>query len=274
MCRWRLRHPRPSCGCSTGCGIGAARRSSWTACRSPGSRSITWRRRWNAPPRALGGAGALQCWGLPEGQRRRLPCRFLDTILPYQPDGTPAAAWTTAIHATARLQAVAACPAYNPAAVAEAVDRWTQGVDPATAGIANAWQRWQEDHTAARLLGEWAWPVDAAATTLPGGPLVVEGRDPGVHDDRDPGVTDDRNDAEQSVASDDDECVDDDGAVDRACARRARTCPGPRARSEGGGGGVASAPRDQPSARAVPSGSDHRGGGWSPLRRAQTYYVT
>ena len=99
---------------------------------------------------------------------------------------------------------MAACPAYNPAAVAEAVDRWTQGVDPATAGIANAWQRWQEDRTAARLLGERAWPVDAAATTLPGGPLVVEGRDPGVHDDRDPGVTDDRNDAEQSVASDDD----------------------------------------------------------------------
>ena len=44
-----------------------------------------------AAARALGGAGALHCWGLPEGQRRRLPCRFLDTILPYQPDGTPAA---------------------------------------------------------------------------------------------------------------------------------------------------------------------------------------
>jgi hypothetical protein len=107
-----------------------------------------------ATARALGGAGALHCWGLPQGRRQTLPCGLLETILPYQPDATPAAAWTTAIQATARLQATAACPFYDPPALAAAVNVWAQGKDPASVGIAHAWQRWREDRTAARLLGD------------------------------------------------------------------------------------------------------------------------
>ena len=105
-----------------------------------------------ATARALGGAGALHCWGLPQGRRHTVPCGLLDTILPYQPDTTPAAAWTAAIQATARLQAVAACPFHDPPALAAAVEIWAQGKDPASAGITHAWQRWHEDRTAARLL--------------------------------------------------------------------------------------------------------------------------
>ena len=38
---------------------------------------------------ALAVPPAVHCWGLSEGVARRLPCRFLDPLLPWEPDGLP-----------------------------------------------------------------------------------------------------------------------------------------------------------------------------------------
>ena len=111
---------------------------------------------------ALGGAEVLHCWGLVEGRPRSLPCRFLDPILPAESDGTPVAAWATALHAAARIQTVAACPFYDRAAIAAALAAWAEGSDPIATQIPQAWQRWTDAQTAQRLLAE----VDLG----PGGP--------------------------------------------------------------------------------------------------------
>jgi hypothetical protein len=100
----------------------------------------------------LGGAGPLHCWGVVEGRTHRVPCRFLDAILPYRRDDTPVAIWAAALHAAARTRTVAACPFYDPAAIAAALTGWGEGRDPIAALIPQAWQRWLEARTAKRLL--------------------------------------------------------------------------------------------------------------------------
>ena len=87
-----------------------------------------------AQERALGGAGLWHCWGLTHGLRRRLPCRFVEGLLPPTPDGTPTAVWLQVIDAAARCKCVAACPAYDPVAMAAAVRAWAAGEDPLGGG--------------------------------------------------------------------------------------------------------------------------------------------
>lgn len=80
-------------------------------------------------------AGALHCWGLTQGVRYRLPCRYLHGLLPWRPAEDPGH-WAAAVNGAARLQGVVACPYYDPAAMRAAIAGWAAGQDPCDAALA------------------------------------------------------------------------------------------------------------------------------------------
>ncbi len=78
--------------------------------------------------------GVLYCWGLPERDRGRLPCRLIDASLPWT---TPPADYADRQLLPSLLQAqagetfAALCPAYDRESVEQAASSWA-GYDPAS----------------------------------------------------------------------------------------------------------------------------------------------
>ena len=104
---------------------------------------------------ALAAPPAVHCWGLSEGVARRLPCRFLDPLLPWEPDGLPLPVREAALAAAARARGVASCPFYDASAIATACQRWLAGRDPCQEAFTQAAA---SDRTAlARLLADIDW---------------------------------------------------------------------------------------------------------------------
>lgn len=104
---------------------------------------------------ALAAPPAVHCWGLSEGVARRLPCRFLDPLLPWEPDGLPLPLREAALAAAARVRGVAACPHYALAAVEAACRRWQAGEDPCRTAFRAADDA--TERTLVRLLADIEW---------------------------------------------------------------------------------------------------------------------